>query len=171
MKSTKLINIILFALTLTLLLSSCSYFSADRPRFGGGELLDDERISEIKAEIFSDDETATQTDDGDNGQNDETEQTQSNEGQGNANGNNSGDTSAEAAPDETVDDANEESVPHNDTSEEDEHSTVYWTEGGSVWHVSKECSSLKNSKNIISGSVEEAQNAGKERVCSRCGKE
>lgn len=46
---------------------------------------------------------------------------------------------------------------------------VYWTEGGSVWHIKKDCSSLSRSKNIISGSESEAISAGKERVCKRCG--
>lgn len=47
--------------------------------------------------------------------------------------------------------------------------TVYWTPGGSVWHVTKACSSLSRSKEIIAGSVASAQAAGKDRACKRCG--
>ncbi len=46
--------------------------------------------------------------------------------------------------------------------------TVYWTAGGSVWHEEKSCSALANSKNILSGSVNEARLAGKNRGCKRC---
>ena len=46
---------------------------------------------------------------------------------------------------------------------------VYWTPGGSVWHVTDKCSSLSRSKEIVSGSIASAQAAGKDRVCKRCG--
>ncbi len=45
---------------------------------------------------------------------------------------------------------------------------VYWTKSGTVWHISKNCSSLKKSHDIISGSVNDAKEGGKERACSRC---
>ena len=45
---------------------------------------------------------------------------------------------------------------------------VYWTEGGSVYHVTDQCSSLKHSANILHGSVEEALMAKKERICKTC---
>ncbi len=45
---------------------------------------------------------------------------------------------------------------------------VYWTESGSVWHKSTSCSHLKNSKNILSGSVSDAEESGKTKPCSRC---
>ncbi len=48
-------------------------------------------------------------------------------------------------------------------------STVYWTENGEVWHTRTSCSSLKRSKNLTSGSIEQAILAGKDRVCKRCG--
>ena len=35
---------------------------------------------------------------------------------------------------------------------------VYWVEGGSVWHLSKDCRSLARSKNIQSGTQKEAEN-------------
>ena len=46
---------------------------------------------------------------------------------------------------------------------------VYWTAGGSVWHVSRECSALAKSKSVQSGEEADALAAGKTRVCKRCG--
>lgn len=43
---------------------------------------------------------------------------------------------------------------------------VYWTEGGKVWHVSRECSALARSKNVCSGSVGDSH---KDRKCKICG--
>jgi len=45
-------------------------------------------------------------------------------------------------------------------------STVYWVSGGSVYHTTKDCVSLKRSKGIKSGTVAQS---GKKRVCSNCG--
>ena len=47
--------------------------------------------------------------------------------------------------------------------------TVYWVESGKVWHTTDKCSTLSRSKDIMSGTVDAAKNAGKERVCKRCG--
>lgn len=46
---------------------------------------------------------------------------------------------------------------------------VYWTVGGSVWHVTDACTALAKSKSILSGTESAAQQAGKTRVCKRCG--
>ncbi len=47
--------------------------------------------------------------------------------------------------------------------------TVYYTESGSVWHKSADCSALKKSKNVIEGTQEQAESEGKERACKKCG--
>lgn len=47
---------------------------------------------------------------------------------------------------------------------------VYWTESGKVWHLSRECGTLKRSSSVIEGCELDAINAGKERVCSICSK-
>ncbi len=47
--------------------------------------------------------------------------------------------------------------------------TVYWVPNGEVWHTKINCSTLSRSKNILSGTLEAAMQAGKERVCKRCG--
>ncbi len=43
---------------------------------------------------------------------------------------------------------------------------VYWTASGSVYHLSKDCPTLKRSKKIQSGSIAESK---KSRVCNVCG--
>ena len=45
---------------------------------------------------------------------------------------------------------------------------VFWTDGGSVWHVTAECSALAKSKSVLSGSESQAMQAGKTRACKRC---
>lgn len=54
-------------------------------------------------------------------------------------------------------------------SAEEIENIVYWTSGGEVWHTSLDCPSLSRSKQILSGSVDEAVASGKDRVCKRCG--
>ena len=44
--------------------------------------------------------------------------------------------------------------------------TVYWTPGGGVYHRSRNCSTLKRSKTVYSGSISES---GKSRACKVCG--
>lgn len=44
--------------------------------------------------------------------------------------------------------------------------TVYWTDGGEVYHLTQNCTSLKNAKNVISGTIAQS---GKSRVCNVCG--
>ena len=43
--------------------------------------------------------------------------------------------------------------------------TVYWTDGGKVYHLTQNCASLKNAKNIKSGTIAQS---GKTRVCDVC---
>ncbi len=43
--------------------------------------------------------------------------------------------------------------------------TVYWTPGGSVYHVSKNCPTLSRSGTILSGSISKS---GKSRACKVC---
>lgn len=42
--------------------------------------------------------------------------------------------------------------------------------GGLVYHSSSSCSYLKNSKNVLSGTMAQVSAAGKERLCSACAK-
>jgi len=61
----------------------------------------------------------------------------------------------------------ETTVPHE--TDVDGNIIVYWTSGGTVYHYSKDCSSLSRSKAIESGSIEDAIDAGKSKACSICG--
>ena len=45
---------------------------------------------------------------------------------------------------------------------------VYWVKGGSVWHYNPDCSSIRSSPNVISGTEEDAATAGKAHPCSKC---
>jgi hypothetical protein len=49
---------------------------------------------------------------------------------------------------------------------EDGKNVVYWTPGGSVYHVSMNCATLKNSNTIIHGTISES---GKDSRCKICG--
>ena len=51
---------------------------------------------------------------------------------------------------------------------EEATSTVYWTEGGKVFHIYSECQHLNNSEELHQTTVKEAEQAGKERLCKTC---
>lgn len=147
MKTTKNLLTIIIIITSILILSSCSYSDNDSSKFGGGELLDSEKMEEIKSVIFSSEEIT------------EEESTES---------------PTEITSDtETTKEAIFETTINETVSEEKESqegTIVYWVEKGQVWHTSKSCSYISNKDNVISGTQEQALEAGKERVCSRCGK-
>lgn len=46
--------------------------------------------------------------------------------------------------------------------------TAYWTTGGKSYHFSSSCPSLSRSKNIKSGTLQQALNAGKKDPCNNC---
>lgn len=48
--------------------------------------------------------------------------------------------------------------------------TVYWTKSGTVYHLNSECGHLNHSEELIYGSVEQAIEANKTRVCKDCEK-
>ena len=48
---------------------------------------------------------------------------------------------------------------------------VFWTDGGSVYHMTMDCRHLKNAKSIRSGSIQAALDSGKGKACSVCGGE
>lgn len=56
------------------------------------------------------------------------------------------------------------------TTDEAGDTVLFWSGSGKVWHISRECPSLKRSTNIKSGNKAAAEAEGKERVCSVCGK-
>ena len=48
--------------------------------------------------------------------------------------------------------------------------TVYWTPNGKTWHTDRDCHYIKKSKDIISGTEENARDEGKTGLCSSCAK-
>ncbi len=127
---------------------SCSLFLYDNSRFSGGEALNDRLVSEIKNELFTSDVVTEQP-----------------PAEGSTDLKNDGTT--ETTEDKTL------ASSDNDNSSETEISqqnVVYWTKSGSVWHSYADCGHIKNSNNIISGSVEEAIGQGKKYLCKNCEK-
>jgi hypothetical protein len=53
---------------------------------------------------------------------------------------------------------------------EDGNQIVFWLESSKIWHLSRHCSSLSRTdpSKLISGSIDEAIKAGKERACKNC---
>ncbi len=137
-------------LTLSVFLLSILMFVAcdQNNEFNGGELLNSERMSEIKSEIISDLETSSV---------ESTEVSSYVELNTDLEGTTSNDTFENIT------------VESNSNSEDVKNDIVYWTKSGDVWHLSESCRYIKSSDKI-SGTVEEAVEAGKERVCSSCGK-
>ena len=72
-----------------------------------------------------------------------------------------------AVPETTL--APETTAAPETTTAINQEQTVYWVKNGEVWHISINCPSLARSKNILSGSLDDAMAAGKERACKRCG--
>ncbi len=67
----------------------------------------------------------------------------------------------------------EETSDISETSDSEEESDniediVYWVSGGEVWHIKRDCPSLSRSKDILSGTMNDALQEGKSRVCKRC---
>lgn len=46
--------------------------------------------------------------------------------------------------------------------------TVYYTESGSVWHTTRDCSALRRSTNVVCSTREQAESEGKDRACKKC---
>ena len=163
MKNIKHIAILSATFLILISLTSCSFFSSDIIRFGGGTLLDKDMIESIKQEILSgaeDTETVShQIIDVRTEAIDEYEDTDSDAAQ-------TDNTETHLEESSTFESASDDSVPSENTNNE---ATVYWTEGGSVWHLSTNCYHLKSAK-IYSGYVQDAINAKKSKLCSYCEK-
>ena len=138
---------IVLILLLSMSLVSCSFVESEN-NYRGGELLDDEKMSEIRNEVLGGD---------------------------NVNSDNSSDKNNSASkPD--VDEGTQrdtEGTERNETERSDFESDtaifVYWTEGGNVWHLLRDCYHIKN-KEVTIGTVSEAEAAGHKTGCKTCNK-
>ena len=133
-------------LLLTLSLASCAFDESEN-NYRGGELIDDEKMSEIKNELLGAENDA------------------------------SNDPDAPSNPDADKDSGgtqrDTEGTERNETErsdfEVDTATIVYWTDSGSVWHISRDCYHIKN-KEVASGTVSEAEAAGHKSGCKTCNK-
>ena len=143
---TKIVKIVALLLVDITVLCSC----ANNSDFNGGVLLDSNKLSEIRAEVFATEaETAEIT---------TVENT----------------TEVVFETKEQNSDTTELKPEYNDSTEDamtvnEESAIVYWTKDGKVWHSSRDCRYIKNSE-VESGTANDAIAAGKERVCSSCGR-
>ncbi len=130
---------------------SCSLFLYDNARFSGGEALDDRLVAEIKNELFDSDTHSEKP---------SVEKDSDLKNDGNTENTDDGSTETSA------------SVGKENSSETEisQQNVVYWTKSGSVWHSYIDCGHIKNSNNILSGTVEEAVNEGKSHLCKNCDK-
>ena len=142
----KRLCLMITAILLTFTFCACDFDESDNS-FRGGELLDNDKMSELKDKYVTEETDEAK---------EETESAAS-EKQTEKQTEMTADTETTEAESETL-------VP----DEQDER--VYWTKNGSVWHTTDQCHYIKTSKNIESGSVEEAKEAGKSKACSSCGK-
>lgn len=147
-KTVKIVALLLVALAF---LCSCAHNSD----FNGGVLLDSDKMSEIRAEVFATTSSGSEVVSESNEVT--TEQT------------------SEAVLEQTEEscESTECESEYNTSSEEsasnvEEDGIVCWTKNGKVWHSSRDCRYIINSE-VESGAVEDAIEAGKDRACSSCG--
>ena len=139
---------------LIVVLPSCSMFWSSNPTYSGGQMLDDELMSSMRSEIIGEKAEATKSDETNR---DTSDITIKDEADGTVNG--------ETESNESDSSEIEDSIKKD---EEEPDNTVYWTQGGGVYHLYKDCGYIKSSSEILSGTVEEALEAKKSGVCSRC---
>lgn len=76
--------------------------------------------------------------------------------------------STAAAPVPAEADAMQIAPEASEQSAEPQSGAVYWTPGGEKYHSTQDCPSLARSNTILSGSISEAQAAGKSEPCKNC---
>ena len=76
--------------------------------------------------------------------------------------------STAAAPVPAEADAVQIAPEASEQSAEPQSGAVYWTPGGEKYHSTQDCPSLARSNTILSGSIREAQAAGKSEPCKNC---
>jgi hypothetical protein len=151
----KYIKVILAVLSafLILLLCACD-LDESSGNLQGGDLLDANRISEIKEEVLATEESTT----AETSYNSATEESDSDE------------RTNDTENTENTEVQSDTNTSNGEVSDENIGDEVYWTESGGVWHLYRDCGHLKNSQNVLSGTVADAEEAGKDHVCSSCNK-
>ena len=163
MKNIKKYVFTISALLLILLqrvsLCSCD-LDESRNNFRGGELLDAERMSEIKNEVLG---TEALTGSNETTADKSTESTTDNDTDNETAAN------AEESSNGTQKDTEGTERNETETSKNADGTAifVYWLKGGTRWHLSADCYHIRN-KEVISGTEEDAIEAGMKSVCSSC---
>lgn len=159
------IKSLLFVLTVllsTISISACAEILPYNGYFDGGEILDNELISEIRSKYVVEETTESST-------------KESHSYYSESYSIHITDTSkpsSEKLDDATVIETETEASPETESTTESASiapEIVYWTENGEVYHTKETCRYLKN-KSYISGSVQQAVEKGKDRICSSCSK-
>ena len=137
-------------------MTACSLFWSSNPTYSGGQMLDDELMSQMKSDVLGE-----KTETSNLIQNEETSAGETELG--------SPDTEESSS---CISGELDSTATETDgtTQREEQNALVYWTKGGGVYHIYRDCGYLKSSSEILSGTVEEALGAGKSGVCSRCQK-
>jgi hypothetical protein len=136
--------------------SSCAMFLTDHGTFDGGEILDDDKMSEIRSKVFGSDLTEAEEITAD-------ESTVSRPAD-------KVESETSAGKNETAPYTDSQNPATTEVPTENAGTVVYWTQNGEVWHLKQDCRYLKN-KTVLSGSPEDAITSGKKRVCSGCGQD
>ena len=154
----KIFSLLLVA-SLIVTLCSCSVFTYDNSRFEGGETLDEELLSKIENDIRNEDQSTEES--VLTKESSSTEESTSIE--------ESLSTQESALTEGSSSDTHETTeFEGSDCDTDTGNETVYWTGSGTVWHVKRDCSYIKNSQNVNSGTIQEAKANGKKQACSGC---
>lgn len=140
-------------------LCSCSLLTYDRTDVRGGTPLNDDLMAVIKGDILSDASSA-----------DGTSEKSENSGNDDISIDSGENSVKESAPLTEETEPNDTADTSTSSGNQNTDNVCFWTENGSVWHTYRDCYHIKKSKNILSGTVEEAQENGKSHVCSSCAK-
>ena len=162
--------IIIFSITL---LTACTEILPYNGYFDGGELLDDDLMSEIRSKYIVVESTESNTNKSSNSSlesetnviSDISEATNNLETECNSQPS----YETESITNSTINDSDNTTTPETKENTENDSSVVFWTENGEVYHSKETCRYLKN-KNYMTGTIQQAIENGKERLCSTCGK-
>lgn len=166
----KKILILIFTLFLMALLVACS---SNEGSFYGGEPLDSEKLSEIRSSVFaSDSEETTKAESVITEKENETDTVGEKESEIEGESQKVTEIKTESLTEIVTEEITSEEAITTETEDPSNEASeiVYWTEKGEVWHTSANCRYIKNSE-VISGTVNEAIESGKERLCSVCEKQ
>ncbi len=176
-------------IALTSLFMGCDAFDESRDIFRGGELLDNERLSEIKAEILGTEFEMIESVTGNYIVNEtiddstSSEKTESYENTSSSDDDNELNTSENETESQVVTYTDEsQNITESyseiafDTNEisgcetelnENEPEWVYWLENSEKWHLFSDCKYIKG-KDFFAGTVENAMESGLQDVCKIC---